>query len=258
MKPKPTCAMQRATAGAPRSMRAPSASSTSAEPLSPVALRLPCLATAQPAPAAISAAVVDTLKVVRPPPVPAVSSRSSRSHRTGVASARIVEARPASSSTVSPFVRSAIRNAAICVSDALPSMITRSTAAASSIDRSPPEASASIAFVRVGSGKEVLKQLLPGVGQDRFGVKLDALGGQLAVADGHEDAATVRGGLEAIGERVLADDERVVAAHDERGFDAGEDRPAVVLGGRRLAVHRDMAHDVSAERLRERLMAEAD
>ena len=44
-----------------------------------MAERLPCLATAQPAPAAISAAVVETLNVRRPPPVPAVSSRSSRS-----------------------------------------------------------------------------------------------------------------------------------------------------------------------------------
>ncbi len=60
-------------------MRAPSASSRSAEPDELVAERLPCLATAQPAPAAISAAVVETLKVLLPPPVPAVSSRSSRS-----------------------------------------------------------------------------------------------------------------------------------------------------------------------------------
>ena len=47
-------------------MRAPSASSRSAEPERLVAERLPCLATAQPAPAAIRAAVVDTLKVRAP------------------------------------------------------------------------------------------------------------------------------------------------------------------------------------------------
>src|SRR5919204_362553 len=90
MKPKPASSMQRATASGPRSIRAPSASSTSAEPDRLVAERLPCLASAQPAPAAISAAVVETLNVGRPPPVPAVSTRSSRSHGTGVASARIV------------------------------------------------------------------------------------------------------------------------------------------------------------------------
>src|SRR3954471_6662323 len=258
MNPNPTWEMQRATAPAFRSMRAPSASSTSAEPLRPVALRLPCLATAQPAPAAISAAVVETLNVVRPPPVPAVSSRSSRSHSTGVERSRIVAARPASSSTVSPLVRRAIRKAAICVSDALPSMITRRTSPARSIDRSWPDASASIALVRVASGNEVCEQLLPGVGQHRLGMELDALGRQLPVADRHEDAATMGRGLEAVRQRVLADDERVVTAHDERGFAAGEDGPAVVLGGRGLAVHRLVAHDVAAKRLRQRLMAEAD
>ena len=48
MNPNPTSLMQRATASGLRSMRTPSASSTSAEPDRPVALRLPCLATAQP------------------------------------------------------------------------------------------------------------------------------------------------------------------------------------------------------------------
>ena len=133
-------------------MRAPSASSRSADPEELVAERLPCLATAQPAPAAIRAAVVETLNVLRPPPVPAVSSRSSRSVGTCAASARIVRASPASSSTVSPFVRSAIRKPAICVSEASPCMISASTSAVSSVLRSRPEARASIARVRIGLG----------------------------------------------------------------------------------------------------------
>ena len=133
-------------------MRAPSASSTSAEPLRPVAERLPCLATAQPAPAATSAAVVDTLKVRRPPPVPAVSSRSVRCVATGVASPRIAAARPAISSTVSPLVRSAIRKAAICPSLPLPAMISPSTAPACSWLRSRRVASASMAAVRTSLG----------------------------------------------------------------------------------------------------------
>ena len=116
-----------------RSMRTPSASSTSAEPERLVAVRLPCLATAQPAAAAMSAAVVETLKVDLPPPVPAVSTRSWRLVVTGVANARIVRARPASSATVSPFVRSAISRPAICVSEASPAMMTASTSAASSL-----------------------------------------------------------------------------------------------------------------------------
>src|SRR3954469_22337380 len=238
MKPKPASAMQRATPSGPTSSRAPSASSTSADPDSEVALRLPCLATAQPAPAAIRAAVVDTLNVARPPPVPAVSSRSSRSHSTGVASARIVCARPAISSSVSPLVRSAMRNAPISTSPASPAMISRSTRAASSWESERPDASASTASVRIGLGtaQEVGEQLLARVGQDGLRMELHALGGQLAVADPHQDAAAVRGGLEAVGKRLLLDDERVVAAHGGLPFEARVDGPAVVAHGRRLAV----------------------
>ena len=150
MKPKPASRMHVATACGPRSMRAPSASSRSAEPDRLVAERLPCLATAQPAPAAIRAAVVETLKVGRPPPVPAVSTRSSRPLSTRVASARIVRASPASSSTVSPLVRRATRKAAISTSEASPAMMTASTSAASSALRSRPDATASTARVIVG------------------------------------------------------------------------------------------------------------
>ena len=125
--------MHCATASGARSIRTPSASSTSALPDSPVAERLPCLATAQPAPAAISAAVVETLKVWRPPPVPAVSIRSVRPVSTGAAKRRIVAARPTSSSTVSPFVRSAISTAAVSTSEALPPMISARTAAICSV-----------------------------------------------------------------------------------------------------------------------------
>src|SRR5919197_194480 len=257
MNPKPASSMQRATASGPRSIRAPSASSTSAEPDRLVAERLPCLASAQPAPAAISAAVVETLNVGRPPPVPAVSTRSWRSHGTGVASARIVAARPASSSTVSPLVRSAMRNAAIWVSDASPAMISASTAEASSCARSWPDASASIAFVSVSLGKEVLQQPLAVVGEHRLGMELDALRRQLAVADRHHDAATAGGDLEARG-HVAVDHERVIAPDRQRRRQAGEDRAPVVLDRGRLAVNRDVADDLAAERLRQRLVAQAD
>src|SRR5690349_9454258 len=212
MNPKPTASMQSATAAGSRSMRAPSASSTSAEPDRPVAERLPCFATAQPAPAATNAAVVDTLKVGLPPPVPAVSSRSPRPTSTALASSRIVRARPTSSSTVSPFVRSAMRNAAACASEASPSMISRSTAAASSAGRSSPEATRSIASVRTALGiQEVLEQGLAVGGQHGLRVELNALRGKLAVADGHDRVAEPGGALEAVGQ-VGIDDERVVAA----------------------------------------------
>ena len=66
----------RAAATASRLIRTPSASRTSAEPHLDVNDRLPCLATTAPAPAATSAAAVETLKVETvPPPVPQVSMR---------------------------------------------------------------------------------------------------------------------------------------------------------------------------------------
>ncbi len=152
MKPKPISSMHSAIAAGSSSSCAPSASSRSADPDWPVLERPPCLATAQPAPAATMAAVVDTLNVGRPPPVPQVSSRSSRSTTTLRDRSRIVRAKPVSSSTVSPLARSAIRKAAIWTSDARPSITSRMTSAASSTERSIPEASLSTASVRTGFG----------------------------------------------------------------------------------------------------------
>src|SRR3954454_14214174 len=245
MKPKPASSMHCATASGVRSMRTPSASSRSAEPERPVAERLPCLATAQPAPAAISAAVVETLKVGRPPPVPAVSIRSSRSQATGVASSRIVVARPTSSSTVSPFVRSAISTAAISASEPLPAMISASTPAACSEERSRRAASASIASVSTGLGKEGLQQPLAVGREHRLGVELHALGGQRAVAHRHQHAAAPRGRLELAGQ-LGVDDERVVTADHERAGQVREESGAVVLDRGRLAVHREVPHDLAA------------
>src|SRR3954451_19438207 len=257
MKPKPAPRMHSATPSGPRSIRAPSASSRSALPLRLVALRLPCLAPAQPAPAAISAAVVDTLKVGRPPPVPAVSIRSSRSHATGVASSRIVVARPTSSSIVSPFVRSAISTAAISASEALPAMISASTSAVCSEERSRRAASASIAAVRTPLGKERLQQPLAVGGEHGLGVELDALGGQLAVAHRHQHAPAPCGRLELAGQ-LGVDHQRVVAPDGQRVRQALEQPGAIVLDLGRLAVDGDVAHDLAPERLSERLVAEAD
>src|SRR3954453_6495585 len=200
MKPKPIASMHDATASGSWWMFAPSASSTSAEPDLPVALRLPCFATTQPAPAATNAAHVETLNVGRPPPVTAASSRSSRPTSTERARERIVRARPTSSSTVSPFVRSAIRNAAACASDAAPAITSRSTAAASSADRSEPDATRSIASVRTGLGKEVAEERLAVRRQHRLRVELDALARQLAVADRHDGVARAGRHLERVGQ----------------------------------------------------------
>ena len=67
-----------------------------------------------------------------------------------------------------------------------------------------------------------------------------------------------RGDLEGVGQAVGIDDERVVAPDGQRRRQAGEDRAAVVRDLARLAVDRLAADDEAAERLRERLVAEAD
>src|SRR6185295_11608593 len=207
--------------------------------------------------AAISAAVVETLNVGRPPPVPAVSIRSSRLVCTGLASRRIVVASPTSSSTVSPFVRSAISTAAVCTSEALPSMISARTAADWSALRSRREASASIASVRISLPKEVLQQTLAVRGQDGLGVELDAERGQVAVAHGHHDAAAAGGDDQGLRE-LRVGDEGVIATDGQRARQAREDALAVVLDLGRLAVHRHVADDLAAERLHQRLVTEAD
>src|SRR3954447_5913732 len=258
MNPKPTSLIHRATASGLRSIRTPSASSTSAEPLRPVAERLPCLATAHPCPAAISAAVVDTLNVGRPPPVPAVSiSSSSRSLATGVANARIVVARPTSSSIVSPLVRSATSTPAVSISDALPAMISASTSAVCSDVRSRRDISASIALVMTGLGKEVPQQLLAVGRQHGLGMELHADGGKGPVSPRHQHAAAVIGRLELVRE-VFVHDQRVIARHGQRVGQPGEDALAVVRDLRRLAVDGLMADHPAAEGLAHRLVAEAD
>jgi hypothetical protein len=152
MKPKPISSMQVATSAGASSMSTPSASSTSAEPERLVAERLPCLATGQPAPAAISAAVVEMLNVVGPPPVPAVSTTPGTSSSTCAASERIVRANPTSSETVSPLARREIRKAAVCTSLARPSMISVSAAEVWSAVRWVPAQISSIARVRISFG----------------------------------------------------------------------------------------------------------
>src|SRR5581483_11183917 len=72
--------------------------------------------------------------------------------------------------------------------------------------------------------QEIPEQVLPVPGEDRLGVELNALDRVLAVADGHDDAALRAGGdLEAVGNRLGQDRERVVADRLERAGQAGED-----------------------------------
>src|SRR5207245_2281644 len=152
-----------------------------------------------PAPATTKAVAVETLKVpAASPPVPQVSISISRSVpdraatssprvRTLTAFCRITWAKPISSSTVSPFMRSPVRNAAIWASVAAPAMIASIAAAASMRVRAGRAAQPRTASVM---GHD---HLVPGVGEDvadhvaHLGVVVDdqAARGAAGGADAH-------------------------------------------------------------------------
>src|SRR5262245_53289785 len=139
----PTSSTHWATRAGGNSRLMPRVSTTSAEPHRLEAERLPCLATFSPVPATTNAVAVEMLKVpVASPPVPQVSISISRSVPVSAAStsprvrtratlSRITSAKPVSSSTVSPFMRSAVRKAATWAWVAPPDMIASMAAAAS-------------------------------------------------------------------------------------------------------------------------------
>src|SRR5207247_2067485 len=124
--------------------------------------RLPCLATLRPAPATTNAVAVEMLNVPEAsPPVPQVSTSISRSVpvspatssarvRTRATLPRMTWAKPISSSTVSPFMRNAVRNAAICALVATPDMIASIAADASMRVRSRRSTSVRTASVMMG------------------------------------------------------------------------------------------------------------
>src|SRR5205807_4312842 len=108
--------------------------------------------------------------------------------------------------------------------------------------------------------EEVGQQDLPVLGQDRFGMELNALDGPPAVAQPHHlPVVGARRDLELFRHRVGEDGQRVVPGGAERRGDAPEHAAAVVLDRGRLAVHLPPgARDRGAEGLADRLMAEAD
>src|SRR6266849_4014305 len=171
----PTSSTQRPTWAADSSRFTPSVSTTSAEPQSDAAVRpdierLPCLATLRPAPATTNAVAVEMLNVPEAsPPVPQVSTSISRSVpvrpatssarvRTRATLLRMTWAKPISSSTVSPFMRKAVKNAAICALVATPDMIASMAADASMRVRSRRSTSVRTASVMMGL---VIAQMVP-------------------------------------------------------------------------------------------------
>ncbi len=126
MNPIPISSIERATRSGARSIFAPSASSTSADPQRELTERLPCFATRTPAPAITNEAAVEILNVpAASPPVPAVSTRHfvfrsapGRKNRRRVASHRLREADHLVNRLA--FNRSAVSKPAISASLAAP------------------------------------------------------------------------------------------------------------------------------------------
>ena len=107
--------------------------------------------------------------------------------------------------------------------------------------------------------QKVLQHLLPMLGEDRLGVKLDAVDGQFTVGKAHDFAFGGFGGdFEAGREGFAFDYEGVVAGGFEGTGQAGEDILAGVQDGRGFAVHEARgADDVATVNLTDALVAEA-
>ena len=182
-----------------------------------------------------------------------------------MASARIVAARPATSASVSPFVRSAMRKPAICVSDDLSGhdarqdlaglVLAEVAAGGHGVDRRRERG---VGHQVAGPPRKFASSRSPsGVSTDS-GWNWTPSAGSVAVADAHDDAAAGARHLELVRQRRRVDHERVVAPDGERRRQAGVDRAAVVLDRRGLAVDGLVAHDRGPVRLREGLVPEAD
>ncbi len=239
MKPKPTSSMQRATAVRGRGRcRTPSASSTSAEPAQAgrgaVAVLGDGAARAggdqggggrdvEGRPAAAGAGGVDEVRRAWA--------------RTGVASARIVVRQPGELVARSrPWCAARSGSAAICTSDALPRHdlgehgggLLGATGPGATRARRSRSVRTSVGIVL--AREEVLEQSAcpcrvstdsgwnwtPSAGSSRWRMR-------------HHDAAAAGGDLEAVGQVLRCDDQRVVAPDGQRVRQPGEDRPAVVL-----------------------------
>src|SRR3989338_2585919 len=132
----PTASMHFSTCFGCNSMFTPSSFSTSALPHFELTDLLPCFATDAPAPPATNADAVDMLNVLHlSPPVPHVSTRNSIFGLMLKAFCLIILAHAVISPIVSPLSRNATRNAAICASVALPSIISFITDSVSCSDK---------------------------------------------------------------------------------------------------------------------------
>jgi hypothetical protein len=102
--------------------------------------------------------------------------------------------------------------------------------------------------------------LLAGFGEDGFGVELNALDGEFAVAEAHDDAVLGFGGdVQHARERFALDDEGVVAGGGEGVGEVAEDTLAVMIDRAGFAVEEfGGADDLRTEGRADGLMAQAD
>src|SRR5258708_6766934 len=109
--------------------------------------------------------------------------------------------------------------------------------------------------------EKVTKDSTAFAGQNRFGMKLDAVNRPGAVPQPHDGAifTRARGHLQVAGETVVSDHQRVVPRREKGRGQTAEDATAVMLDGRRLAVHRHRrTNDRAATDGTKRLMTKAD
>ena len=131
----------------------PSSRSTSAEPHCEVEAMFPCFATTTPAPAAMKAAVVETLKVPAPsPPVPTMSTGSRSPTSIFTPASPMALAAPASSAAVTWFLASAVRNEASSISPTSPERIAAKKPSHSPSDRLSPSSARRSAALRTDGG----------------------------------------------------------------------------------------------------------
>jgi hypothetical protein len=108
--------------------------------------------------------------------------------------------------------------------------------------------------------QKILQHLLPVLGENRFGMELDTVDGEVAVGEAHDFAFGGFGGdFEAGREGFAFDDEGMVAGGFEGAREACEDILAGVEDGGGFAVHEAWgADDFAAEDLADALVAETD
>ena len=112
----------------------------------------------------------------------------------------------------------------------------------------------------VGQVEEIAQDLPAMLARDAFRMKLHPECRAVTVLNAHDEpVVALRADLELGGRARSLDDERVIARRRKGAVQTAEEPARIVRNARHLAVHRRWrAHNVAAERLPDRLMAEAD